>query len=66
MPTSPTISVVIPNWNGWMHLHGCLAALQAQTYRDFEMIVVDNGSTDASVANVRAHFPEVRSGSAEW
>jgi GT2 family glycosyltransferase len=54
------MSVVIPNWNGWTHLHGCLAALQAQTYRDFEMIVVDNGSADASVAKVRAHFPEVR------
>ena len=54
------MSVVIPNWNGWTHLHGCLAALQAQTYRDFEVIVVDNGSADESVAQVRAHFPEVR------
>jgi GT2 family glycosyltransferase len=60
MPTSPIISVVIPNWNGWTHLQGCLAALQAQTYRDFEIIVVDNGSVDESVVHVQAHFPEVR------
>ena len=43
-----------------MHLQACLGALRAQTYRDFEIIVVDNGSADESVAKVQAHFPEVR------
>ena len=56
----PKISVVIPNWNGWTHLEGCLGTLQAQSYRNFEIIVVDNGSADESVAQVRAHFPEIR------
>jgi hypothetical protein len=45
--------VVIPNWNGLEHLPVCLDALQRQTFRDFETIVVDNGSTDASVDYLR-------------
>ena len=61
MPTMPpTMSVVIPNWNGWQHLQECLTALRRQIYQDFEVIVVDNGSSDDSVAEVRAQFPEVR------
>ena len=55
----PTISVVIPNWNGLIHLEGCLSALRAQTYTDFEIILVDNGSQDESLSFVRQRFPEV-------
>jgi len=54
------VSVVILNWNGLRHLDGCLTSLQAQTYTAFETILVDNGSTDGSVAWVREHFPHVR------
>jgi len=46
-------SVIVPNWNDRHHLGACLAALQAQTYRDFEIVLVDNGSTDGSVDFVR-------------
>lgn len=56
----PYISVVIPNWNGLSHLGTCLSALRAQTWREFETILVDNGSQDDSVAFVRENFPEVR------
>jgi GT2 family glycosyltransferase len=52
--------VVIPNWNGLEHLPECLDALAAQTYRDFETIVVDNASTDGSVAYLREEWPDVR------
>jgi GT2 family glycosyltransferase len=51
--------VVIPNWNGAALLPACLAGLRQQTYRDFVTVVVDNGSTDASLA-VLDRFPEVR------
>ncbi|HEY7063646.1 MAG TPA: glycosyltransferase family 2 protein [Chloroflexota bacterium] len=54
-----TVTVVIPNWNGAALVGGCLEALRAQTYRDFEAVVVDNGSRDGSLA-VLAAFPEVR------
>lgn len=41
-------SVIILNWNGARLLPECLAGLAAQTYRDFELILVDNGSIDGS------------------
>jgi GT2 family glycosyltransferase len=56
----PTISIVIPHWNGRHHLDDCLSALRRQTFTDFEVILMDNGSTDGSQAYVRDCFPEVR------
>lgn len=56
----PTISVVVLNWNGQIHLEECLSSLRTQTFRDFEVILVDNGSQDGSVPFVRARFPEMR------
>jgi len=56
----PVISVIVLNWNGRAHLEGCLSSLWAQTYQDFEIIMVDNGSQDGSVSFVRKRFPEVR------
>jgi GT2 family glycosyltransferase len=55
----PLASVVIPNWNGALHLPICLGALRAQTYPHVEVILVDNGSTDGSQALVEEHYPEV-------
>jgi len=57
--TSP-VSVIIPNWNGARYLPECLDSLRAQTYPRLEVIVVDNNSTDGSVALVRKDYPEVR------
>lgn len=56
----PKVSVIIPNWNGREHLAVCLRALRRQTFTDFEVILVDNGSTDGSQDYVCEHFPEVR------
>jgi len=56
----PTISVVIVSWNGERFLEPCLSAVLAQTLEDYEIIVVDNGSTDGSVELVRSRFPGVR------
>lgn len=47
------VAVVIPNWNTLEHLPVCLEALAAQTFRDFETVVVDNGSTDGSLDFLR-------------
>jgi GT2 family glycosyltransferase len=54
------VSIVIPNWNGAAHLPVCLNALRAQTLRDFEVIVVDNASSDDSLALLAREHPEVR------
>jgi hypothetical protein len=54
------ISVVIPNWNGRVWLGGCLAALAHQDLAPDEVIVVDNGSSDGSVAYLREAHPGVR------
>ena len=49
-PTNdPLFSAVILNWNGCHLLEECLDSVLSQTFRDFETIVVDNGSTDGSV-----------------
>jgi len=54
------VSVVLVNWSGLHHLKDCLPSLVAQTYSDFEVILVDNASTDNSVEWVREHYPQVR------
>jgi GT2 family glycosyltransferase len=56
----PLVTVVIPNWNGESFLEVCLGSLRRQSFRDFETVLVDNGSTDGSIALVRRDFPEVR------
>jgi GT2 family glycosyltransferase len=53
----PLVSVVIPNLNGRDILGGCLRSLERQVFKDFEVIIVDNGSTDGSVELVRSEFP---------
>lgn len=55
----PRVTVVIPNWNGLAHLPECMDALRAQTYQDFSVLVVDNGSSDESVAWLSANAPDV-------
>lgn len=56
----PFLSIIIPTLNGMRWLPTLLAALADQTLRDFEVIVVDDGSTDESVAWLEQNYPEVR------
>jgi hypothetical protein len=58
--SSSLISVIVVNFNGERHLGDCLESLSAQTFRDFEVIVVDNGSTDGSLNLIRKGFPWVK------
>jgi GT2 family glycosyltransferase len=55
-----TASVIIVNWNGRRYLEDCLRSVLAQTYDAFEVILVDNGSTDGSAEWAGATFPQVR------
>jgi GT2 family glycosyltransferase len=52
------VTVVIPNWNGLAHLPECMAALDRQAFRDFSVVIVDNASSDESVAWLRENSPE--------
>jgi GT2 family glycosyltransferase len=54
------VSVIILNWNGRHFLERCLESLEAQTFQDFEIVLVDNGSEDGSVPFLKEHFPQVR------
>lgn len=52
-------SVIIVNWNGRRYLEQCLPSVVNQTYRNLEIIMVDNGSTDGSVELVEHLFPDI-------
>lgn len=56
----PRLSVIIPNWNGLEHLPTCLNALDRQTFEDFEIVLVDNASTDGSVAFIQREYSQVK------
>lgn len=56
----PLVEVVIPNWNGCEMLETCLASLAKQTFTNFSITVVDNGSTDKSLSFIQEHYPDVK------
>ena len=58
--STPEISVVIPNWNGLRWLPGCLRSLARQARPADEVIIVDNGSSDGSLAYLEREHPQVR------
>jgi glycosyltransferase involved in cell wall biosynthesis len=51
----PLLSVVIPAFDAEHHLTKSLAALRASDYQDFELVIVDDGSTDGSLALAEAY-----------
>ena len=55
-----TVAVIIPNYNGQKYLSDCLKSLRKQSFRDFKVIMVDNGSSDGSISVVKRDFPEVQ------
>ncbi len=53
------ICIILLNWNGKSDTLECLASLSKVEYRAFQPIVVDNGSTDDSVAVIRNSYPNI-------
>jgi glycosyltransferase involved in cell wall biosynthesis len=64
----PRVSVIIPAYNAQAYLTETLASVEAQTYRDWEVVVADDGSTDATVETAETfgeRFKVLRGGSNE-
>jgi len=55
-----SVSIVIPHWNNVDVLSECLESISNTDFENFETIVVDNASTDNSVASVRSNYPNVK------
>ncbi|NOZ28728.1 MAG: glycosyltransferase family 2 protein [Chloroflexi bacterium] len=55
----PPVCVVILNWNNAAYTLRCLRSVTEAQYPDLTIIVVDNGSTDSSVAAIRERYPQV-------
>jgi GT2 family glycosyltransferase len=58
--TTPSVTVIVLNYNGEGHLKACLPSLEALDYPDVRVMVADNGSSDGSLAYVAARHPRVR------
>ena len=54
------ITVVIPNFNGIQYVERCLDSLKRQTFSEFDVIFVDNGSVDGSRELTEEKYPWVR------
>lgn len=55
----PSVYVVVLNWNGWRDTLQCLNALAAVHYANLHIVVVDNGSTNDSVEQIRRTYPQI-------
>lgn len=58
--TDPEVTVVVVNWNGEEYLGPCLTSVRAQQGPGIEVVVVDNGSSDGSLALLARTFPDVQ------
>lgn len=57
--TDPLVSLVIVCWNSGEYLPRCLDCVSRQTFRDFETIVIDNGSSDNSITGLEERYSKV-------
>lgn len=60
MPLSPSVAVVILNWNGKDFLEKFLPSVMASEYENFSVIVADNASTDSSVSFLKNNYPALK------
>ena len=58
--TSPFFSIIVLYWNSAKYLTENLSALAGQTWQDFEVILLDNGSQQPPDTKVLAQFPELQ------
>lgn len=54
------VSIIIVSWNGKHWLERCLPSIKKQTYKLYEIILVDNGSSDDTVVWIKKKYPEIK------
>jgi len=59
MNNDPLVSIIIVNYNGKEHLQKCLESLMKINYKNYEVIIVDNNSTDDSIEFVKNTYPSM-------
>lgn len=59
MNHSPSVAIVILNWNGQAYLQQFLPSVLRSQYTNFSIVVADNGSTDNSISFLKDNFPQV-------
>lgn len=58
--SNPLLSIIIVNYNGKHWLEKCIASIRKQTYKPIEIIIIDDKSSDGSLAYIEKEFPEVK------
>lgn len=53
------VTIIIPNYNGKHFMEPCLASLKKQTFQNFDILVVDNASSDGSLEYMREYYPNI-------
>lgn len=57
MKPARKVSVIVVNYNGRPHIDSCISSVLRQTYTDFDVVFVDNSSSDGSLSYVKVKFP---------
>ncbi len=58
-PNSPEVSFIVVSWNNRDLLDECFASIYSQSFKSFNVILVDNGSTDETMTFVKKNYPQI-------
>jgi len=53
------VSIIVLNWNGFKYVFDCIESVLNQTYKNIEIILVDNQSTDSSIEELQKRYPRL-------
>ncbi len=56
----PKFSINLVTWNGERFIDGCLHSVLAQTFKDYAVLIIDNGSTDGTISLIEESFPHLK------
>ena len=49
----PKVAIIILNWNGWKDTIECLESVYQINYKDYDVVLVDNNSSDESIKKIK-------------